>query len=219
MFLDHARVCTALLRHLLLGPQWRWYAIGWAAAGFGVITKGVGFLPLLVLLPFALARGRRGGQPRLAVRPCWPWLLGPLAFIACRERLARADADRFAQSDPALAAYRDDILFRQTIDRYAKAWHHREPFWYFLVNVIPLPLAAADGLAPVADSHWRDALRGRDLRIAAAAVWIVLVVLFFSLSRASEACMSCLRCQLSRSPAHRSPSSFYAERAFSERYI
>ena len=31
--------------------------------------------------------------------------------------------------------------------------------------------------------------------------------------------MSCLRCQLSRSPAHRSPSSFYAERAFSERYI
>src|SRR5688500_2367076 len=33
-----------LLRHLLAGPAWGWYALGWAAAGFGVITKGVGFL-------------------------------------------------------------------------------------------------------------------------------------------------------------------------------
>ena len=50
-----------LLRHLLLGPSWRWYTIGWAAAGLGVITKGVGFLPLLVLIPFAILR-----NPQLA---------------------------------------------------------------------------------------------------------------------------------------------------------
>jgi 4-amino-4-deoxy-L-arabinose transferase-like glycosyltransferase len=36
-----------LLRHLVLGPAPGWYLAGWAAAGFGVITKGVGFLPLL----------------------------------------------------------------------------------------------------------------------------------------------------------------------------
>ena len=47
-----------LLRHLLIGPNWGWYAIGWAAAGFGVITKGVGFLPLLILIPFAVLRSR-----------------------------------------------------------------------------------------------------------------------------------------------------------------
>jgi glycosyltransferase involved in cell wall biosynthesis len=48
-----------LLRHLLLGPAWVWYAVGWAAAGFGVITKGVGFLPLLILIPFAVLRDQR----------------------------------------------------------------------------------------------------------------------------------------------------------------
>ena len=48
-----------LLRHLLLGPAWGWYLAGWAAAGLGVITKGVGILPLLVLLPWAWARRRR----------------------------------------------------------------------------------------------------------------------------------------------------------------
>ena len=56
-----------LLRHLLLGPDWRWYAIGFAAAGVGVATKGVGFLALLMLAAGALVWGgvtmiRRGNQ-------------------------------------------------------------------------------------------------------------------------------------------------------------
>lgn len=37
-----------LLRHLLLGPAWRWWWLGWFAAGLGVITKGVGVLALLM---------------------------------------------------------------------------------------------------------------------------------------------------------------------------
>src|SRR5688572_3494961 len=40
-----------LLRHLLVAPTPGWFVAGWAAAGLGVITKGVGFLPLLVLIP------------------------------------------------------------------------------------------------------------------------------------------------------------------------
>ena len=87
-----------------------------------------------------------------------------------------------ANGDPTLAAYRDEILFDQTINRYGNAWHHREPFWYFLVNVIPalwLPLTL---LVPWLFGHWRSALRSFDLRIALLASWIVLVVLFFSLS-------------------------------------
>jgi len=39
-----------LLRHLALGPARIWFLAGWAAAGLGVITKGVGFLPLLILV-------------------------------------------------------------------------------------------------------------------------------------------------------------------------
>ena len=34
--------CYGLLRHLLLGPAWRWLWIGCFAAGIGTITKGTG---------------------------------------------------------------------------------------------------------------------------------------------------------------------------------
>ena len=39
-----------LLRHLLLGPDWRWWTLGWFAAGLGTISKGVGVIALLMLL-------------------------------------------------------------------------------------------------------------------------------------------------------------------------
>lgn len=189
-----------LLRHLLLGPSWRWYTIGWAAAGFGVITKGVGFLPLLVLVPFAILRDprwqprmrngdiphfpdgpSRRGQAEMRNVPISRWLLGPIAFLAAVS-IWLVPMLLAANSDPTLAAYRDEILFDQTIHRYGNAWHHREPFWYFLINVIPglwLPLTL---LVPWLFGHWRDALRSFDLRIALLASWIVLVVLFFSIS-------------------------------------
>ena len=169
-----------LLRHLLLGPQWRWYAVGWAAAGFGVITKGVGFLPLLVLLPYAVLRPPRW-TPRYTSPASARWLIGPLAFVLAVS-VWLVPMLLAARSDPSLAAYRDEILFRQTVDRYANAWHHREPFWYFLVQVIPalwLPLTA---LLPWMVGRWREALRARDLRIALLLVWVVLVLLFFSFS-------------------------------------
>jgi 4-amino-4-deoxy-L-arabinose transferase-like glycosyltransferase len=169
-----------LLRHLLLGPSWRWYTIGWAAAGLGVITKGVGFLPLLVLVPFAILRDAKW-QPRKAPGGGARWLLGPIAFLLAVS-IWLVPMLIAANNDPALAAYRDEILFNQTVKRYGNAWHHREPFWYFLVDVIPalwLPLTL---LVPWLFSHWRNALRSYDLRIALLASWIVLVVLFFTLS-------------------------------------
>ena len=38
---------------------------------------------------------------------------------------------------PEYAAYRDEILFKQTVGRYAAAWHHVKPWYYFIVEVIP----------------------------------------------------------------------------------
>ena len=68
----------ALLRHLLLGPAWGWYVIGGFVAGLGVITKGVGFLPLLVLIPFFLLRalalaGARARRRRRAAAGAGGW--------------------------------------------------------------------------------------------------------------------------------------------------
>ena len=44
-----------LLRHVLCGPDWKSWVLGWAAAGLGTITKGVGILALLMLWPAAFA--------------------------------------------------------------------------------------------------------------------------------------------------------------------
>jgi 4-amino-4-deoxy-L-arabinose transferase-like glycosyltransferase len=168
-----------LLRHLFTGPQWRWYVIGWAAAGLGVITKGVGFLPLLILLPwFALQRAWSlptipGGLGR--------WMSGPLAFVAAVS-IWLVPMLMLAANDPALAAYRDEILFKQTLERYAQAWHHLKPFWYFFIEVIPLFWLPLIVLLPWMFKRWRIAFQQRDVRVATLLIWVAMVVLFFSAS-------------------------------------
>lgn len=46
--------CYGFLRFLLVERQWRWYYLALFFMGIGVITKGVGFLPALILLPYFL---------------------------------------------------------------------------------------------------------------------------------------------------------------------
>ncbi len=173
-----------LLRHLLLGPAWRWYYLGFAAAGLGIITKGVGFLPLLVLLPYAVLRNA-GWSPRPALlgpgQSAWRWALGPL-FMLAASCVWLVPMLVESMSSPAIAAYRDEILFKQTIDRYANSWTHIRPPWYFVVNVIPALWLPVSALLFWAIPGWRDAWRSRDLRIALLLTWALLVLLFFSMS-------------------------------------
>jgi 4-amino-4-deoxy-L-arabinose transferase-like glycosyltransferase len=167
-----------MLRHLALGPAARWYLAGWAAAGLGVITKGVGFLPLLLLIPFALLARR--GWPA-AARAGWLGLAGLLCMLAA-VGLWLVPMLLASSASPVLAAYRDEILFQQTVTRYAEAWHHHEPFWYYLLSVIPvlwLPLIA---LVPWLWRRWRAAARARDTVVVSLLAWVVIVVLFFSSS-------------------------------------
>lgn len=168
-----------LLRHLLLGPQWGWYALGCAAAGFGVITKGVGFLPLLLLAVFAVLR-RMGWIEKPATKAQSRWSWGPLAFLAAVG--VWLVPMLLSANTPELIAYRNEILFNQTVNRYAAAWHHHEPFWYFIVEVIPplwLPMSA---LVPWLWPRWRSAFKARDVRTVLPLLWVVLVIVFFSAS-------------------------------------
>jgi len=169
-----------LLRHLLLGPAWRWYAAGWAAAGFGVITKGVGFLPILMLIPYGLASAS-DWKPRPVAHGGARWLLGPLAFVGAIGVWLLPMLIASMQSVD-LAAYRDEILFRQTLTRYASAWHHREPFWYFLVEVIPWLWLPFTLLLPWLLPRWKSAFTERNLAAMLPLAWGLIVVLFFSLS-------------------------------------
>ena len=168
-----------LLRHLLLGPAPGWFLAGWAVAGLGVITKGVGFLPLLVLVPFVVLTRRGWPAPVTGVGGLWlPGVAAMLFAIGVwfvPMMLATAAGGE-------LLAYRNEILFEQTVTRYAGAWHHHEPPWHYLTQVIPvlwLPLVA---LTPWLWPRWRAALRDRDTLVAVLLAWVVIVLVFFSAS-------------------------------------
>lgn len=170
-----------MARHLRGGPSWGWYTAGCAAMGAGVITKGVGFLPLLVLIPWGYAVRKR--WPEATRIRSWKWTLGPLALLLVvglwlAPMLATVEAAR----DPELTAYRDEILLKQTMDRYARSWDHLRPPWYFVVNVIPILWLPLSLFLPWLFRRWRGAVQERDLRILMLCGWALAVVLFFSVS-------------------------------------
>lgn len=172
-----------LLRHALLGPARRWWLVGWAAMGLGIITKGVGILPL-TLLPAWLWMAY-AGHSRTRVTPITlkDAICGIAAMMLC---IAAWAVPMIVMStwgdDPSLAAYRDNILFKQTGQRYADSWTHLEPWYYYLVSVLPwawMPLILA---FPWALPAWWRRLRRSDPRILLPLSSVVLIVTFFSLS-------------------------------------
>ena len=168
-----------LLRHLAAGPAFGWFLLGWAAAGLGVITKGVGFLPLFALVPWGLLAAR--GWPTAAPHHDARWFAGPACMLA-------AIAIWFLPMLLATSAggelldYRNEILFHQTVTRYAEAWHHHAPFWFYFVEVVPLLWLPLIALAPWLWPRWREALRSRDTLTVVLLAWVLLVLVFFSTS-------------------------------------
>ncbi|HJW46604.1 MAG TPA: glycosyltransferase family 39 protein [Lysobacter sp.] len=169
-----------LLRHLLRGPDWKMWVLGWFAAGIGTITKGVGGLALLMLLPALFAMWRGWSQVRLPWRD-WRVLLGPLMLlIAVSLWLVPMVTAALSQPDPSYRAYLDDILLRQTAGRYANSWDHHQPPWYHLGVMLTMwlpPLLALPWALPA----WKRRLQRGDARYLLPLVWWVLLVVFFSI--------------------------------------
>ena len=171
-----------LLRHLLQGPQWRLLYLGLFAAGVGTVTKGVGFLPVLVLLPWLAARWQGRVESFAQPNDGWRWLLGVLCFIAgTGVWVVPMLVAVFQSSDPALQAYANDILLKQTGKRYADSWHHVQPFWYYAQVMMTLWLPGALLLPWLLPAWWRRLRRG-DPRFWLLLGWTALVLLFFSAS-------------------------------------
>lgn len=169
-----------LLRHLLRGPDWRWWALGWLAAGLGVITKGVGVLALLMLLPAAAAAMAGWRGVALHIRDGRFWL-GPLLLAAgialwLLPLLLQALGSGLAEH----RAYLQDLLVRQTAGRYTRSWDHHQPWWYFLATM-PSMWIPTFLLLPWALPAWWRRLRRRDPRYLLPLAWWGMVLLFFSL--------------------------------------
>lgn len=169
-----------LIRHFFIGPAWGWYFAAWAFMGLGIITKGVGFLPILMFLPLWVVHLRDQNLFRTSLT--WPCALGPVVMLAVVGAwlIPMVLHVNGLGTDEALA-YRDNILFKQTGERYADSWGHLQPWHYFLTSVIPalwfpLPLLLLALLRPVADT-----LRHRPV-VLVQLVWVALVIVFFSAS-------------------------------------
>ena len=171
----------ALCRHLLRGPDWRALALGGLAAGIGTVTKGVGFLPLLVLLPWWLARRRGMALPQEGYRD-WRWWWLPAGFlVGVGTWLVPMLWAVATSSEPALRAYAAEILLKQTATRYANAWHHVKPVWYYLQVMATLWLPGVLLLPWLAPEWWRR-IRAGDARLLLLVGWALLVLVFFSAS-------------------------------------
>lgn len=171
-----------LCRHMLLGPAWRWYYVACAAMGLGIISKGVGFLPVLLLIPYAYAL--RKGWAGVVAMPgqAGRWWLGLVAALVAIALWLGPLLMIVSQGSADSLAYAQEILFKQTAGRYANAWEHREPFWYFFVQVIPKYWLPIVFMLPWLVPAWRKQLLKHDGRVLVLLGWVLLVLVFFSLS-------------------------------------
>lgn len=170
----------ALVRYLLEKPSPRLLMLGTFAAGLGTVTKGVGFLPLLVFIPWLWVRWKT--PQALPAHRGTHVLAGLLGFlIGIGVWLVPMLSTVLMSSDPALHAYARDMLLKQTGERYTNAWHHVKPAWYYLQSMLTLWLPGVL-LAPWLVPAWWRRIRRVDARYALLLGWALLVLIFFSAS-------------------------------------
>ncbi|PTU00554.1 glycosyl transferase, partial [Pseudomonas sp. HMWF031] len=112
------------IQHFYVRVSWRWYFTAWFFMGLGIITKGVGFLPILLFIPiafFAFTSSSHHGKWSLRM------LFGPLVMLSVVAMwLAPLLYIGLIKQEPQIQQYLSNILFKQTAERYANAWHHIE---------------------------------------------------------------------------------------------
>ncbi|MZI92423.1 phospholipid carrier-dependent glycosyltransferase [Vibrio sp. CAIM 722] len=166
------------IRHYFIKQSWFWYGISWAFMGLGIITKGVGFLPIFFLIP-ALTYSIRGGQTS-AKRAVGEILFGIICMLLVLSAWFFPMLHWVEVShNPDYIAYRDNILFKQTAERYADSWTHLKPWYHFILEVIPgfwFPMS----LFLFSKSFWKK--YHDDKVVRSLLIWVVLVVFFFSMS-------------------------------------
>ena len=147
-------------------------------AGLATLAKGpVGLLPplLSILVYRVVVLGREGLRGLRLGRGLLLWAAVVAAWLL-----------------PAALAggpeYLEQIVFRQNVTRFADPWHHFQP-WYYYLTVLPGDFFPWSFLLPAALMVGRREgwLRRRERHpFLFALCWVVVTVLFFSLSSAKR---------------------------------
>ena len=175
--------CYGVLRATLFPGQYRWWYAACVFMALGIMTKGVGFLPLLLLIPYHLLQAKQPARGSLYRLTQGQWLTGiVLLFATLALWLLPMIWAVHASGDSEFIAYRDNILLKQTVTRYANAWHHIKPFWYYLTSVVPWAWLPVVLLIPWLARPWRDAVRARRASVVMPLAFTLLTLVFFSIS-------------------------------------
>ena len=172
-----------MIRHLVISPAPLWFMVGSFSMGLGIITKGVGFLPLFLLLPFFLAKWKRWSPVNSKAH----WWLALISIVCLLAGVLVWFGPMFLlvqnSGDPALLAYKNDILYKQTADRYLRSWHHIKPFWFYVLEVIPWAWLPFSLLIVNYSKIWWKKLKIRDNRFVTLIIWSLCALLFFSMTK------------------------------------
>ncbi|MEJ2237725.1 MAG: glycosyltransferase family 39 protein [Gemmatimonadales bacterium] len=154
--------------------EW-WTTLAWVAIAFGVLTKGpvAMAVPLMIAIPFAIWRRT------------WRAILDPVALLLFAALVTPwIYAVSLRVPDFLQYALVTETASRLTTDELGRTG----PLWYFLV-IFPaaaLPWSASAPLAIRKLSRWRDAYGNMDPRVVYLLLWIVVPLIFFSLSQSKR---------------------------------
>jgi 4-amino-4-deoxy-L-arabinose transferase-like glycosyltransferase len=146
------------------------------AAGLATMAKGpVGLLPpLLAILAFLWITGDREEIRRLRIgRGLLLWAAVMLVWLV----------PAGLEAGPV---YLRQIVFRQTVTRYATPWHHFAPPWFYL-TVLPGDFFPWSFLLPTAIVvGWKRTAGRLRAGFLFALCWVVVTLVFFSISSAKR---------------------------------
>ena len=154
--------------------EW-WATLAWAALAFGVLTKGpVAFaVPLMIAIPFAVWRRT------------WRPILDPVAILLFAALVAPwVYMVSLQVPDFVQYAIVTETVRRLTTDELARSG----PLWYFLI-ILPaaaLPWSLVATMAIRNLRRWRDGQGNMDPRIGYLLLWVLVPLVFFSLSRSKR---------------------------------
>ena len=146
------------------------------AAGLGTLAKGpVGLLPpLLSIVAFAFFSGERARLREMRIASGLAIWAGVVLLWLVPGGIVGG------------MSYLETMVVKQNVTRYADPWHHFQPFYYYLTTVPADFLPWIFFLPGALWLGWRRATANERRGCLFALCWMVVTVLFFSISPAKR---------------------------------